>query len=96
MKPQIIRAQGMGHPETNRIVRWMEANGLRHYVPEDAEIHVHGNRFTVDTFDIARAPRARSIKTQTHGRTWWHWARGEELPRRSRTYRIRYDLKDIK
>ena len=95
MKPQIIRAQGLGHPETHRILRWLEANGLRHYIPEYAKIRVHGNRFTVETFDIERVGQ-KNTKWAMNRWVATYGENGRELPRKARTYRIRHDLKDIR
>ena len=94
MKPQLIRADDMSRAETRRIVRWMESNGLRHYVPRYAPIRVHGNRFTVATFDIERVEQ---IGTKWARHRWIKHPGGlQSLPIKDRTYRIRHELKDTK
>ena len=93
MKPGIIKAQGMGHPQTLRLVRWLEANGLRHYVPEDARIICTGNRLIIPTFDIERVGQ----KNKKWARNRWLRVDGEmELPIKYRTYRIRVPFEESK
>lgn len=94
MKPQFIRAEALTFAETVRVVRWMKANGLRHYVPELAVIQVHGNHFTVDTFDIERVGQKGK---RWASRRWITDSDGcRTLPIKTRTYRIRHELKDIR
>lgn len=94
MKPQVIRGEGKSQAELLRIVRWMESNGLRHYVPEYAAIRVHGNRFTVATFDIERVGQQNTAWARNR---WINHPDGTRtLPRKNRTYRIRHELKDTK
>lgn len=98
MKPQSVRVENLDVNEVTMVLRWMEANGLRHYVPYGATIRITGNRFTVETMDIERTPTARTITSVTHGRHWAdRWRHGRAyLPLKTRTYRIRHELKDIR
>lgn len=96
MKQGIIRGECLTKAQARAVFEWMKANGVRHYVPADAVILVHGNRFTVETFDIERAPYARPAPKKISRRSWAGKYRSLNLPRKTRTYRIRYDLKDIK
>ena len=95
MKPQIIRGECLGPIETGRVMAWMESNGVRHYVPQSATITIRGNHFTVETLDIERAPKARVLETKTHGKKWSDWDSRQPIPRRTRKYRIRHELKEI-
>lgn len=96
MMPGIIRGDRIRPEYAAHVVRWMESNGLRHYVPSDAHILIHGGRFTVETLDIERTPEARIFTTRTHGKQWSDWDSREEIPRKVRTYRIRHELADIR
>lgn len=96
MKTGIIRGECLTRTQAKTVHEWMKANGVRHYVPADAVILVHGNKFTVETFDIERAPHARPNPIKITRRSWAGKYRSLKLPRKTRTYRIRYDLKDIR
>lgn len=85
----------MGRAETERLVRWLTANGLHHYVPEYARIVFTGNRLIVPTFDIERVGQ--------RNKKWARYrfdvnAAGEivGLPVKVRTYRVRVPFEAIK
>lgn len=103
MRPGFINGEKLHREEADRVTRWMRANGLRHWVPEDARIVITGNRFTVETFDIERMVPRPAPRRRGDPRPWyrakadrWFRQHGYELPRRTRTYRIRHNLKDFK
>ncbi|QDG88850.1 hypothetical protein [Pseudarthrobacter sp. NIBRBAC000502770] len=84
MRPQTITASSLKYPfTTNSIAEWLAANGCRHYVPEDARIIVTGNYIIVPTLDIGRTYNARY---------WGAYKRRDELPLKTRKYRIRHEL----
>ncbi len=85
MKPQTITKSTIRHPfQIQDIVRWLESNGVRHYVPEDARIIVTGNYIIVPTLDVGR----------TYNPNYWgNWRRTDALPVKIRKYRIRHELR---
>lgn len=84
MRPGTITASNLHHPFTAKAIwEWLQKNGVRHYVPEDARIIITGTHIITPTFDIGRAYNpgyARGYK------------QGKEMPIKIRTYRIRHEL----
>lgn len=95
MKPGIFKAEKLGPNERERIVRWMTANGLRHYVPLDAPIIYTGNRLIVPTFDIERVGQ-RNKKWARHRFDVNELGEIVGLPVKVRTYRVRVPFEAIK
>ena len=95
MKPGMITAKGMGHADTERLVRWLNANGLRHYVPEFARIIFTGNRLIVPTFDMERVGQKNKAWAK---RRFTRDADGgiTGLPVKIRAYRVRVPFEAIK
>lgn len=89
MKPGIVLCIGP-REERDRICRWLKANGADpRRIPEWARIIVTGGRLTVTEIVFHQRPSGGK------------WARRSPrdmraLDLRQKTYRIRYDLKDIK
>lgn len=83
MKPQTITKKSLRtHARMNAMLAWLKANGVRHYIPEDARVIVTGNWIITPTFDIGRTYNPRygyDRKTQT-------------LKVKVRRYRIRHEL----
>lgn len=84
MKPRTITDQTMSTPGRAKAIHdWLEANGVRHYIPEHARIIVTGNWIIVPTFDIGRIYNPR-----------YGWNRKDgTLKVKTRRYRIRHELK---
>jgi len=94
MKPGIINVDLDQRISLDRLLKWFSANGLRHHVPEDAQIIFTGNRLIIPTFDVERLGQKNT-----------HWARGRiqrdedgewVLPIKIRTYRVRVPFQAIK
>lgn len=95
MNPGIIRADRIHAPaQISRLVRWFQANGLRHHIPANARIIFTGNRLIIPTFDVERIGQKRT-----------NWAAGLirldaygdfEIPVKIRTYRVRVPFEAIK
>ena len=91
MKPGIVLCIG-SREERDRICRWLKANGADpNRIPGSARIIVTGGRMTVTevVMDRHRFGGRKPRWTRRHDA----WPCFET---RQRTYRIRYDLKDIK
>lgn len=85
MKPGIINLAKLNQAQREVLFEWATANGVRHYVPLESRMVITGNKFTVETFDIERIGQKNT-----------NWARrfgALNLPRRTRTYRIRVPLR---
>ena len=86
MKPGIINSAHLNESNQLLLWRWLALNGVRHYVPIEAQITCTGNRLIVPTFDIERVGQ----KNKKWARNRWIWIDGEKtLPIKNRTYRIR-------
>jgi len=84
MKPQTITKNTMSEPRrTDAILEWLKANGVRHYIPEDARIVITGNWIITPTFDIGR----------TYNPRYNYDRKAETLKVKVRRYRIRHELK---
>ncbi|MGP9727905.1 hypothetical protein ACT3UB_11930 [Glutamicibacter sp. AOP3-A1-12] len=90
MKPGIISPEHLSQDQHDQIWTWLQANGVRHYVPVYSKIIVTGNRLIVPTLDIERVGQ----KNKTWARHRWVIDRDGEsvLPVKIRTYRIRVPL----
>lgn len=90
--------QGIIHTPAHdplQVFRFLKANGVRHHVPIDAQILVHGGKITVDTMDIERAPHALTLpRERITGRSWSGKWSTHNMPIKRRTYRIRHAMKD--
>ncbi|RKS16726.1 hypothetical protein DFO58_3283 [Arthrobacter sp. AG1021] len=85
MKPGIINLAKLNQSQRDVLFEWATANGVRHYVPLESRMVITGNKFIVETFDIERI-----------GQKNMKWARrfgSRNMPRRTRTYRIRVPLR---
>lgn len=80
MKPQTITKS---HPNMPAVLDWLSANGVRHYIPEDARIIVTGNMIIVPTFDIGR----------TYNPRYGYNRKAGTLAVKVRSYRIRHELR---
>ena len=96
MKPGIINLEYAHAPiATKVLVKWFNANGLRHYVPVDARIIFTGNRLIIPTFDIERYGQKNKAWAK---RRFIREADREivGLPIKVRTYRVRVPFEAIK
>ena len=92
MNPMTIRGTHLKGPACERICRWLNANHINpNRVPIDSLIIVTGNHVKVHEMqDQQRRLGGRSMIIERDGD-------GElVIPVRWKTYRLRYDLKDIK
>lgn len=95
MRPGAIKTDRLSRAEVTKLRLWLEANGLRHYVPYGARIIFTGNRLIVPTFDIERAWQRRKAWAK---RRVIRDAQGNVtgLPVKVRTYRVRVPFEAIK
>lgn len=84
MKPRTITKETISEPHrTDAVLDWLKANGVRHYIPEDARIIVTGNWIVTPTFDIGRTYNPR-----------YNYDHNSGTPKvKVRRYRIRHELK---
>lgn len=89
VKPGIVLCIG-SREQRDRICRWLEANGANpRIIPEHARVIVTGNKLIVS--ELILDQRRSGGKNARRNKFGW-----PSLVTRQRTYRIRYDLKDIK
>ena len=91
MKPTAFRGSNLNHETLQRICRWLKANGINpNRVPLDSAIKVTGSHVRVMVMhekQIRTGGKRTKIVTRNAGLM---------VPVGWRTYRIRYDLKDMK
>lgn len=91
MKPGIVLCIGP-REERDRICRWLKANGGHpERTPEWARIIVTGTKIIVTEYGMRRDWKGKRRLQMRYGPNGTRWPKT-----RQRTYRIRYDLKDIK
>lgn len=73
MKPGIINGAALSYDQQIEVWAWLQANGVRHHIPEDARIIITGNWIVTPTWDIGRAynprygydPKTETLKVKT-------------------------------
>lgn len=92
MTPTAFRCSNLSQAFRERAVRWLTANSIDpNTVPLESVIVITGNRVTYQQVIHDRHPRGGHTLRIYRDRDG-DWA----IRRRTRTARIRYDLKDIK
>ncbi|MGP5524993.1 hypothetical protein ACTXM3_17185, partial [Glutamicibacter arilaitensis] len=59
MRPGAIKTDKLPAERVAAVIQWLEANGLRHYVPYGARIIFTGNRLIIPTYDVERVGQTR-------------------------------------
>lgn len=94
MKPGILKTDNRTRANRARLSAWFTANGVRHYIPENAKIVFTGNRLIIPTFDIERVGQKRTnwavkrLRLDEYG--------DFNIPVKTRTYRVRVPFGAIK